>query len=186
MAVAKRKRSARSGKRRAPMSPWMLLGGGLIAGIASTLLYDGVKNMKWSSPLDRFAIEKESVDDLPALNFEFYTLLPDQEYVVTTPKETPPPQQPAKPQEKQPSMAPSKTGAYYLQVGSFRERKTADSMRAKVTLLGTSGSIQQVRHNQNTWYRVRVGPYEQIEQVSAVQAQLKQHQINSLLVRAKP
>ena len=181
MATSRRKSPTK--RRRAPLPPWLLLGGGLLAGIASTMLYDGVRKTDWNAPLERLTIGDDSVKNLPALDFEFYTLLPGQEFVVTTPE---PKTEPVKPQAKQPRMAPSETGAYYLQVGSFRQRSAADAMRAKVTLLGTRGSIQQVQHNQNTWYRVRVGPYEQVNQVSAVQAKLKQHQINALLVRAKP
>ena len=180
MATSRRKSPPK--RRRAPLPPWLLLGGGLIAGIASTMLYDGVRKTDWNASLKRFAFENGPVD-LPEHEFEFYTLLRGQEFVVSTPE---PKAKPVKPPAKQPRMAPSETGAYYLQVGSFRERSAADAMRARVTLLGTRGSIQQVQHNQNTWYRVRVGPYEQVNQVGAVQAKLKQHQINALLVRAKP
>ncbi len=173
-------------KRRVPLPPWVLLGGGLAAGVAGALLYDAVQQMDWKMPLDRFAIGDESVRDLPSLDFEFYTLLPDQEFVVAAPAPKLDVPTPATPPEKTSSTAPTSSGAYYLQVGSFLRLSAADSMKAKVTLLGTHASIQEVRRGDDTLYRVRAGPYEDVAQVSEVQAQLQKHQINSLLVRAKP
>lgn len=116
--------------------------------------------------------------------FDFYTLLPEMEVVVNTPRQTPTPIVTSPPP---PTMPPStEKVSYLLQVGSFRKAADADSYRARLALLGIESKVQTVTiDNKDTWHRVQVGPIIGRDNVDQLQKQLKQNQIESLLMRAK-
>ncbi len=114
--------------------------------------------------------------------FDFYTLLPEMEVVVNTPKQTPIVTSPLQ------ITAPKSTEkvSYMLQVGSFRNAADADSYRARLALLGIESKVQTVTiDNKDTWHRVQVGPIIGRDKADQLQKQLKQNKIESLLMRAK-
>jgi len=132
-------------------------------------------------------VEKKSKAIEPT--FDFYTLLPEMEVVVDLPKQsrktivTSPPQQQPK-QAK--TTKPVEKISYMIQVGSFRNLKDVDGFRARLALLGVESKIQTVTiDNKDTWHRVQVGPIIGREKADALQKQLKQNGIDSLLMRAK-
>ena len=125
----------------------------------------------------------------PKPKFEFYTLLPEMEVVV--PEEDlaarqPPESSPASeggttddtatsdgdaPDDADPAL---KTGHYVLQVASFRSMKEADSLKAKLSLLGFEPVVQSVAINSNeNWYRVRIGPYKDRDSLEAARIRLR-------------
>ena len=115
--------------------------------------------------------------------FDFYTLLPEMEVVVNTPKKTPVVTAPA---QKTPESASKEKVSYLIQVGSFRKASDADGFKAKLALLGIESKVQTVTiDNKDTWHRVQVGPIKGREKADALQTQLKQNEIKSLLMRAK-
>lgn len=117
--------------------------------------------------------------------FDFYTLLPEMEVVVNTPK---PPKKAivtSPPQKTNISKTSDKT-SYLLQVGSFKKAPEADSFKARLAFLGIESKIQKVTiDNKDTWHRVQVGPIIGRSKVDALQKQLKENDIDSLLMRAK-
>lgn len=55
---------------------------------------------------------------------------------------------------------PASQGAWYLQVGSFREKHRADELQAKLTELGYRCAVHEVRvTDTDVFHRVRVGPF---------------------------
>jgi len=109
--------------------------------------------------------------------FDFYTILPEQEVVV-----------PENPQEEErPSAdAEREKAQYLLQAGSFRTLEQADSLRARLTLLGVDASIETVRMKEGeTWHRVRVGPFESVREVAKIQERLRRQEIQTLRVKIK-
>ncbi|KKM93246.1 hypothetical protein LCGC14_1210330 [marine sediment metagenome] len=133
--------------------------------------------------------------------FEFYTLLPEMEVVVDTPKK---PDAPVVTLPTTPKTVASTTTAqtpatstvspapqvdkisYLLQVGSFRKSSDADAYKAKLAFLGVESRVQTVTiDNKDTWHRVQIGPVIGREKADALQKQLKQNSIDSLLMRAK-
>ncbi len=120
--------------------------------------------------------------------FDFYTLLPEMEVVVDNEKSTnktivtsPPQQQPPSTQTKTVEKV-----SYMLQVGSFKNLADADGFRAKLAFLGIESKVQTVTiDNKDTWHRVQVGPVIGRSKADALQKQLKQNDIDSLLMRAK-
>lgn len=118
--------------------------------------------------------------------FEFYTLLPEMEVVVENPKKTEAPiiTLPTTPTTSS-EQSVDKIN-YLLQVGSFRKAADADAYKAKLAFLGVESKVQKVTiDNKDTWHRVQVGPIMGRDKADALQKQLKQNSIDSLLMRAK-
>ena len=82
--------------------------------------------------------------------FRFYEMLPESE-VMTPDTEAYEPEPDLSAQDRE----------YILQAGSFRTRKDAERQRAQVGFQGLRAQIQEVSiDDNNTWYRVMVGPYD--------------------------
>ncbi len=118
--------------------------------------------------------------------FEFYTLLPEMEVVVEPPKK---PQPEVVTLPTTPIVNTEQTVdkvSYLLQVGSFRKAADADAYKAKLAFLGVESRVQTVTiDNKDTWHRVQIGPVIGRDKADALQKQLKQNSIDSLLMRAK-
>ncbi len=112
----------------------------------------------------------------PKPRFDFYTILPEQEVVIPEREITGKPLQ-GLPQVEQP-------GTYLLQAGSFRKLEQADQLRAQLALLGLESDIQIVTINGNeTWHRVRVGPFSELKELNGARTQLKENHIDAILLR---
>ncbi|CAM5182988.1 SPOR domain-containing protein [Oligella ureolytica] len=72
------------------------------------------------------------------------------------------------------SPAPSKEKPFYLQAGPYKNENDADSMRAQLLLLGHStASTHKALVNNQTVYRVRVGPYTSSTEFEKAQKSLE-------------
>lgn len=182
-AAPKRRPTAKKRKTRArkPLPPWLLLGGGLLIGVVSVLVFNVAKEVEWGALLSN-AQPPRTATAKPAetLRFDFYTILPNQEVVVPDPE--PPATKEPEPGDRKAKPVPE--GVYYLQVGSFRNLDDANGMRARVILLGTEASIQSVTIDRDTWHRVRVGPYRNLARLREVRQRLRGNRIETLLIRA--
>ena len=74
-------------------------------------------------------------------------------------------------------------GWYVLQIGSFTRLDAAESLKARLALVGMNARIQPVRINRETWYRVRIGPTDDLEQLNADRARLQEHRFGYYLVK---
>ncbi len=74
---------------------------------------------------------------------------------------------------------------YLLQAGAFRSRQDADGMRARLALLGFEGRVTPAEVNGQTMYRVRVGPYAQLDDMNKVRARLAENGIEASVVRQR-
>lgn len=109
--------------------------------------------------------------------FDFYTILPEQEVVV--------PENPGE-DERAGVAADQDAAQYLLQAGSFRTLEQADSLRARLVLLGVEASIETVRLKEgDTWHRVRVGPFNSVREVAKIQERLRRKEIQTLRVKIK-
>ena len=72
---------------------------------------------------------------------------------------------------------------WVLQVGSFKEPKDADTLRAKLILLGMEVSTQRIRVDDKKWSRVIVGPFDSAESINQARRTLANAQIKSILKR---
>ena len=112
----------------------------------------------------------------PKPRFDFYTILPQLEVVV--------PEEEITGSKKQGVRQVEKPGTYLLQAGSFRTYDQADKLKAQLALLGLHTSIQSAAINaQDTWHRVRVGPFDDLDELHEVRVQLASHDIQAILIR---
>jgi cell division protein FtsN len=190
----------RSGKRKRRSSPgqqngWLWLSGGLVAGAIIGYLGYLIQAQGGLSPAPQQARTVAAApaapppkpaakpapppaEAAPAKNrFEFYTLLPEMEMQVgeehfgDAPGAASPPKK-------------SDEGPYILQVGSFRHAEEADSLKARLALLGIEATIQTVViRDSDVWYRVRVGPYDSLRALGQVRSRLQRNDIDFMVLR---
>ncbi len=118
--------------------------------------------------------------------FDFYTILPEMEVVIPEEPaagvETP---RPVAPPPSAPTAASVPVSGYILQAGSFRSAGDADTLKAQLALLGYEASVQTVTINQDTYHRVRLGPFASRERADAARAQLAGNAVSTILLRLK-
>jgi len=104
--------------------------------------------------------------------FDFYTILPGTEEPATE-KDI-----------KQQDPASATKSQYYLQAGAFQKEADADNLKAKMALMGIEASIQTADlPDKGVWHRVRVGPYDNVDDLNRVRSILTQNGITSSLVK---
>ena len=111
--------------------------------------------------------------------FDFYTLLPELEIVIPHEETLPP---------KQNSNTTTQTeykGGYLLQAGSFQQFNEADSLKARLALIGVEANIQSVEVNKKKWHRVQIGPSNDRSALETLRKRLKASQIDTILLQAK-
>jgi cell division protein FtsN len=91
--------------------------------------------------------------------------------------------EPLPPPPGQPQTAPATGGPYFLQVGSFRVLEDAESLRARILLLGMPVEIQRAEVNGLQVNRVRVGPFARIDDMNQIRTKLGQEKIPTAVVR---
>ncbi len=73
--------------------------------------------------------------------------------------------------------------AYLLQVGAFRGQEDADGMRVRLAMIGYEARIVNAEVNGVTFYRVRVGPYAQLDDMTVARNRLAENGIQASVVR---
>lgn len=74
-------------------------------------------------------------------------------------------------------------GMYVLQMGAFIRENEAESLKARLALVGMNARIQPVMVDRQTYYRVRIGPTDDLAQLNADRARLQQHRFDSILLK---
>jgi cell division protein FtsN len=77
----------------------------------------------------------------------------------------------------------SEPGTYVLQAGSFRNVTDADRVQATLALQGIESRIQQVTIDEDTWHRVRIGPFDDLAQLDQMRQKLHEKHIEVLVIR---
>lgn len=106
--------------------------------------------------------------------FDFYNILPGKESGPT--KAAPPAAKTAVP-------AATVSESYYLQAGAFQKKDEADNMKAKLAMVGLESEIQAGPGASK--YRVRIGPYQNAQDLKKAQDELQQNGIASSVVKIK-
>ena len=110
--------------------------------------------------------------------FDFYNLLPEMEVLI-------PDQEIAAEREKNSS---GEQVIYDLQVGSFRQFEDADRLRARLALLSFESHIQRVTisgnyNSEQTWFRVRVGPFKSAREMGKIRNQLRDQAMDPIVLK---
>lgn len=81
---------------------------------------------------------------------------------------------------------PASGETFYLQTGSFQNASEADSLKARLALLGLEATVQQrTLPEKGVWHRVRVGPYSDMDELNRVRGILQQNDIETALVKVR-
>lgn len=84
------------------------------------------------------------------------------------------------------NVAPSANGeayTYYLQAGAFREQQDAEATKARLALMGVAASISERKSELGSLYRVRVGPFADVESMNRARARLSDNGVDVAVVR---
>jgi cell division protein FtsN len=73
---------------------------------------------------------------------------------------------------------------YYLQAGAFRSWNDAEGERARLALMGFEAHITERQAESGTLYRVRLGPYAQVEAMNKMRNKLSDSGIEIAIIRA--
>jgi cell division protein FtsN len=179
-------------RRHAPGAPgqfggWAGFGAGLGLGLAIALvvhLYDRNQAPDPAEPIPAAAQSPASAsaaddgavttaDAPPEPELDFYDMLPKQEVEV-----------PGNSGKNSAAAArtPLPTGDAILQAGSFKQSTEAEKMQAQLALVGISAKIQRASVDDETWYRVRIGPIATVEELRVVQSKLREAEISATAV----
>jgi len=83
-----------------------------------------------------------------------------------------------------PVAAPQLEGfTYYLQAGAFREINDAEATKAKLALMGVAATIAERKSELGTLYRVRVGPFSEIEAMNRARLRLSDNGVDAAVVK---
>ena len=75
---------------------------------------------------------------------------------------------------------------YLLQAGSFQSPADADNLKAKLALLGLEANVEATNiPEKGVMYRVRLGPYDKIDEINKVRSQMAQNGIEPSLVKVR-
>lgn len=172
---------------------WVMLVTGLvIGGLASIGAYlyikdDGAPQSEPESIAETKSAPKSQATDTAKLKsevkksasekprFEFYTLLPEQEVIIPD----------SEVREQQQRMAEKQSGTYVIQVGSFRHKEDADSLKAKLAFLGVESNIDSISSKEETWHRVRVGPFTDSRELNRIRNRIHANKMNTLVVKVQ-
>ncbi len=78
---------------------------------------------------------------------------------------------------------PDEKWIYYLQAGAFREQSDAENTRARLALLGFEASISERNSDNGVLFRVRLGPYNQVEAMNRVRGKLSENGVDVAVIR---
>ena len=200
MAATRRKTSVRRGARikgSGGIPAWFWLLGGILIGLgtALALMMKGyLPEIKQHLPsMDNTSakqaepaiVEHEKIaEEKPKKpRYDFFTVLPEMEVVV-------PDQELSRkaiiPETPASSVSVASQESYILQVGSFRSSAEAEQMKARLALLGSVARIQTVTVDDQTWHRVRIGPFTGARKADEIRRMLSANQIDTLVMKAMP
>lgn len=74
---------------------------------------------------------------------------------------------------------------FLLQAGAFSSADDADGMRARLALIGLDARVFPIEQGGQTLYRVRLGPYGQLDDVNRVRKLLAENNIEAQIVRLR-
>ena len=74
-------------------------------------------------------------------------------------------------------------GVYLLQAGSFSTHEDADRRRAELALQGIVSRVQRARVNNRDYFRVYVGPIDDLDELNVTRSRLRAAKIDVMRIR---
>jgi cell division protein FtsN len=164
-------------------SGWVGLGVGLALGLAVALAV----HLRYQN---RAPVEPRPATDTPPASaiappeetptpadtgqdYDFYDMLPKQEVEVPEREVT------------KPVGSALPKGDVTLQAGSFKNVAEAEKLQARLAQYGIDAKIQRFSLEDETWYRVRIGPIATVEELESVRARLAEAEIEATPVTSQ-
>jgi len=180
-------------RRHTPGTPafngWVGLGVGLAIGLSVALgVYLHFQNKVPAVPLpdaDAPPASAKGTEEAPASSaapadagtgqdeLTFFDLLKTQEVEV-----------PANSAQPNPSRRPPMERDITLQAGSFKQMAEAEKLQARLAEYGVQATIQRYAVEDETWFRVRIGPIATVEELDHVRTKLAEAEIEAMPVTA--
>jgi cell division protein FtsN len=152
-------------------------------GSAVQLELEKLKQQAKSTTKNDKTATNNSTTEKKEQKFNFYTILPELEVLIPE-NETRPPEVKNNNVTKS-TNKPEPAKQYILQVGSFQNIGDAEKLKANLAFLGLEADIQHVTVNNQSWHRVRTGPYRDKQQLYLNQKTLKQNNIDAISMELK-
>jgi cell division protein FtsN len=73
--------------------------------------------------------------------------------------------------------------SYLLQAGAFRSQTDAESLRAKLALIGVEAKVSERQSENGVLYRVRVGPFSQLDAMNRIRTKMSDNGVDAAVVR---
>ena len=108
-------------------------------------------------------------------NYDFYDMLPKFEVVV--------PEKDKNVHHDIKTVPETRRGTYVLQAGSYKNDADAERSRAKLALQGVESKVQKVSVDQDTWYRIRVGPISNLDELNRLRQILHKAEVDVLVIQ---
>ncbi len=112
--------------------------------------------------------------------FDFYKILPGNAEAIPDPK-------PGESKTAESKAKNEKDGVLsepvYLQTGSFQSASDADNQKAKLAMMGVEAAVQQVMLQDKVWYRVRLGPFKKMGDLTSTRSELAKQGIEANVVK---
>ncbi len=129
--------------------------------------------------------------------FEFYQMLPGDKEVPESevkaarkppPAASAPPAAPAAPRPGSSPATPKPHSGevFWLQAGAFSEEREADNLKARIALTGLEATVRAVNiPDKGTLFRVRLGPYQSLEEANRTKTTLTQNGVATAIIRTE-
>jgi len=165
---------------------WIGLAAGLAIGLAVAFgVHLHYKNLEPAVPqpaVDAPPASAQAPEEPAALveseepaRYDFYDILPNQELEV-----------PESALQAHSARATLAEGSITLQAGAFKQVEEAEKLQAKLAQYGIDAKIQRLSLEDETYYRVRIGPIATVEELDTVRAKLAEAEVEATPVTAQP
>ena len=140
-------------------------------------------------PADKAGADKAAAKPAERPRFEFYQILPGDKQagdkdVAPSPTAPRPPSTAGAKQGSATSPKPHSGETYWLQAGAFTEEREADNLRARIALTGLEAAVRPVTvPDKGTLYRVRLGPYQSLDDANRIKTALSQNGVGAAIIR---
>lgn len=187
MAQRKKRRSTRRKKQDSEYPGWVWMLFGLAIGLSvafAVYVKDRDPDIQVAAASREPASMQDFVDDNnegPVVEttaedrFDFYKMLPAFEMIIDE-------DEPVADRDVAPQ-AIEEPGIYMLQAGSFSTHGDADRRRAELALHGIESRVQRARVNNRDYFRVYIGPIEDLDELNVTRSRLRAAKIDVMRIR---